>query len=318
MNTHPSPFLGEQVTLETLDPCAWRYVLTMDDLVSYRPTTRSDVVGAWEIASTTYYHFYCKVKVGISAQCFTHPTIVSLVSHTMDKVDSAPVMHTRVLLLPPEATRLTRSAFAALKKDLTQPTGASKAYRESQPRIYKLEAPLFVGVGEGADNMDFLADLSALKVIDPEEVTRARPSASGPVPTIESPLLQKLKQGEVPYAHCTWCKEALKTRSMLEEHYYDIHHVVLQPSCCAPPSVFQTIMGKELRLRQENFGSFSSRRIFLREGLRHEDAKDILGATCSVLEDKTKVWHVKMPEFVELERDQPSLKTPIFICWKTM
>ena len=41
---------------------------------------------------------------------------------------------------------------------------------------------------------------------------------------------------------------------------------------------------------------------FLREGLRHEDAKDILGATCSVLEDKAKVWHVKMLEFVEQER----------------
>ena len=39
----------------------------------------------------------------------------------------------------------------------------------------ELEAPLFVGVGEGTDNMDFLADLSALKVIDPDEVTRARP-----------------------------------------------------------------------------------------------------------------------------------------------
>ena len=74
MNTHPSPPVGEQMTLETLDPCAWRYVLTMDDLASYRLTTRSDVVGAWEVASTTYYHFYCKVKVGISAQRFTHPT----------------------------------------------------------------------------------------------------------------------------------------------------------------------------------------------------------------------------------------------------
>ena len=77
--------------------------------------------------------------------------------------------------------------------------GASKAHRESQSRIYKLEAPLFVGVGEGTDNMDFLADLSALKVIDPEEVTRARPLDNGPVPKSESPLLQKLKQGDIPY-----------------------------------------------------------------------------------------------------------------------
>ena len=157
----------------------------MDDLASYRLTTRSDVIGAWEIASTTYYHFYCKVKVGTFAQCFTHPASKSGKSYNgeqSDKVDSAPVMPTRVLPLSPEATRLTKSAFAPLKKDLTQPSGASRAYHESQSRIYKLEAPLFVGVGEGTDNMDFLADLSALKVIDPKEVTRAKPSGSDPVP----------------------------------------------------------------------------------------------------------------------------------------
>ena len=84
--------------------------------------------------------------------------------------------------------------------------------------------------------MDFLADLSALKVIDPDEVTRARPPEDRPVPKSGSPLLQKLKQGALPYAYCAWCTEALKTRNMLEEHYYTIHHVVLQPSCCAPPS----------------------------------------------------------------------------------
>ena len=142
MNTHPSPLLGDQVAMETLDPCAWRYVLTMDDLASYRLTTRSDVVGAWDIGSTTHNHFYCQVKIGISAQCFTQPTSKSGKSYCGEqsgKVDSAQVMRTRVLLLPPEVTRLTRSAFAALKKDPTQPTGASKAYRESQSRIYKLE-----------------------------------------------------------------------------------------------------------------------------------------------------------------------------------
>ena len=120
MNTHPSPPLRDQLALETLDPCAWRYVLTMDDLASFRLTTRSDVIGTWEIASTTYYHFYCKVKVGVSAQCFTPPTSKSGRSYNgeqSDKVDSVPVTHTRVLLLSPEATRLTKLAFAALKKE---------------------------------------------------------------------------------------------------------------------------------------------------------------------------------------------------------
>ena len=98
------------MTLETLDPCAWRYVLTMDGLASLRLKTRSDVVGTWEIASTTYNHFYCQVKVGISAHCFTQPTSKSGKSYCgeqSDKVDSAPVVHTRIFLLPPEATRLT-------------------------------------------------------------------------------------------------------------------------------------------------------------------------------------------------------------------
>ena len=313
VNTHPAPPYRDQMALETLDPCVWRYVLTMDDLASFRLKARSDVIGRWDIESTTYYHFYCKVKVKISAQCFTPPESKSGKSYNgeqSDKVDSAPVVHSRVLLLSPEATRLTKMAFASLKKDHSQPMGASKAYHESQSRIYKLEAPLYVGVGEGTDNMDFLADLSALKVINPEEVSRAKPDAISPVPRSGSVLLRKLKQGEVPYAHCAWCEEALPTRSMLEQHYYSIHHVVLQPSCCAPPSVFQTIMGKELQLRQQNFSGFSSQHVFLRENMRHEDAKDIIGAICTVLEDKTKVWYVKMPELIELDGDRPSIQTP--------
>ena len=83
----------------------------------------------------------------------------------MESTDSVATKHTRVLL-PPELTRLTQPAVILLKRGPNPPTGASKAYRESQSRIYKLEAPLFVGVGEGTDNLDFLADLSALKAID--------------------------------------------------------------------------------------------------------------------------------------------------------
>ena len=75
--------------------------------------------------------------------------------------------------LPPALTRLTQPAIILLKRDNAPPTGASKAYHESQSRIFKTEAPLFVGVGEGTDNLDFLADLSARKAIDPDEVAQA-------------------------------------------------------------------------------------------------------------------------------------------------
>ena len=120
------------MALETLDPCAWRYVLTMDDLASFRLKARSDVIGRWDIASTSFYHFYCKVKVRISAQCFTQPASKSGKSYNgeqSDKVDSVPVVHSRVLLLSPEATRLTKPAFAALKKDTMSRSQESTSLR---------------------------------------------------------------------------------------------------------------------------------------------------------------------------------------------
>ena len=83
-------------------------------------------------------------------------------------------------------------ACYALKKDNSPIRGATKAYRESQTRIYKIEAPMYVGVGEGIDSLDFHADLSALKVILPDE-THERPLSSQPVPRSDSPLLQQLK-----------------------------------------------------------------------------------------------------------------------------
>ena len=69
-------------------------------------------------------------------------------------------------------------------------------------------------------------------------------------------------------------------------------------------------MGKELQLRQQNFSGFSSQHVFLRESMRHEHAKEILGAICTVQEDKTKVWHVKMPEFIEVDGIFPTIQTP--------
>ena len=182
-------------------------------------------------------------------------------------------------------TGLTMVAFRALKKDHSSARGAAKAYRESQSRIYKLEATMYVGVGEGTDSLDFHADLSTLKAILPDETTD-RSSSSRPVPRSESPLLQKLKQGETTYAYCAWCPAALPTRHKLEEHYFAAHQVVLQPSCCAPPSVFQTIMGKELQLRQGNFASFLITKLSLSPQMDFDEAREILGAMCSVTEDK--------------------------------
>ena len=107
--------------------------------------------------------------------------------------------------------------------------------------------------------------------------------------------------------HGAGCPAALPTRNKLEEHYFTAHHVVLHPSCCAPPSVFQTIMGKELQLRQGNFASFSITKLSLRPQMDPDEAREILGAMCSV---KTRVWHVKMPDFSQATLRMPDLVSP--------
>ena len=95
-------------------------------------------------------------------------------------------------MLPAHLTGLSTMAYYALKKDTSTIRGAAKAYRESQTRIYKIEAPMYVGVGEGIDSLDFHADLSALKVILPDE-SHERPLSSQPVPRSDSPLLHQQK-----------------------------------------------------------------------------------------------------------------------------
>ena len=71
-----------------------------------------------------------------------------------------------------------------------------------------------MGAGEGIDNLDFLADLSALKVIDPDSISKALPPGDVPVPNSPSILLEQLMQESTPYSHCAWCLETPKTRSM--------------------------------------------------------------------------------------------------------
>ena len=178
-----------------------------------------------------------------------------------------------------------------------QPSGAAKAYRKSQSPIFNAETPQFVGTGEGTDNLDFLADLSTLEVINPDITERedAQPE-EGPIPESPAVLLDLLNAESIPYAHCASCASSCKTMSQLVSHYLSEHRVVLQPSCCSPPPVFQTIMGMELQLWQFNFESFSVGPLSLRRDMDFEEAREIIGAHCIVHDDKTKERFVKMPD----------------------
>ena len=44
--------------------------------------------------------------------------------------------------------------------------------------------------------------------------------------------------------------------------------------------------------------------------MKHEHAREILGAICTVQDDNTKLWPVKMPEFIEVDGTYPAIQTP--------
>ena len=261
VNTHPVRGTVDQMTLELLDPCIWKHVLTQEELATFRLNSRSDVISTWQVDTTAYAfgsHYQVKITVtgcGLKkALSKSKRTYLGLQPNEGSHV----VNQTRILLLHQETVKLSTKAYYHLKKQNLQPSGAAKAYRKSQSSIFSTQAPQFVGAGEGTNNLDFMADLSALEVINPDAVEEDETRQdTGPIPESPSELLSLLTRETIPYAHCAWCTEQCRTMSQLESHYFACHPGVLQPSCCSPPSVFQTIMGMELQLRQANFGSFS-------------------------------------------------------------
>ena len=217
----------------------------------------------WEVRSTTfagyyyyYYYYYYQVKIVVNGCGFKAALSKSKKTYNglQPDTNSHVVNKTRTLLLPADFVPISPAAYYVMNKQNMPPKGAVKAYRRSQSLIFNSEAPQFVGAGEGTDNLDFMADLSTLEVIDPDtkESQESPQSEEGPIPAVWTPLLNLLIGKHIPYAHCAWCTESSQTLSQLGSHYLSEHRVVLQPSCCSPPSVFQTIMGMELQLRQSN------------------------------------------------------------------
>ena len=211
VNTDPDRAHVEVVTLEHLDPCVWKYALTHEDLAAFRLNARSDVTGTWQIDATTFAcGYYYQVKVTVHGCGFkaalskSRKTYLGLQANPSSHV----IRQTRILMLPKCAVKITPKAYYHLKKQNTQPSGAAKAYRKSQSLIFNTEELQFVGVGEGTDNRDFMADLSTLEVIHPDAAEKEEPQQMGPIPESSAVLLNLLNGYYIPYAHCAWCTES--------------------------------------------------------------------------------------------------------------
>ena len=116
VNTNPKRNAAEEVTLETLDPCVWKHMLTHDDLAIFRLNARSDVIGIWQVEATSYaFNYYCQVKITVAGCGFKPAISKSKRTYLGLQANESSYMinRTRILLLPPKAVKLTEGLLSS-------------------------------------------------------------------------------------------------------------------------------------------------------------------------------------------------------------
>ena len=71
----------------------------------------------------------------------------------------------------------------------------------------------------------------------------------------ENPRLIKMRQGVGTYGYCAWCDAGMSNPTTLWNHYESVHSVSMQVAPFTPPSVWQTLLGREMGARIEHFAA---------------------------------------------------------------
>ena len=72
---------------------------------------------------------------------------------------------------------------------------------------------------------------------------------------MENPRLIKMRQGVGTYGYCAWCDAGMSNPTNLWNHYQSVHSVSMQVAPYTPPSVWQTLLGREMGARIEHFAA---------------------------------------------------------------
>ena len=72
---------------------------------------------------------------------------------------------------------------------------------------------------------------------------------------MENPRLIKMRQGVGTYGYCAWCDAGMSNPTTLWNHYESVHLVGMQVAPFTPPSVWQTLLGREMGARIEHFAA---------------------------------------------------------------
>ena len=65
----------------------------------------------------------------------------------------------------------------------------------------------------------------------------------------------KLRAGNATYGYCAWCDASMTSPTGLWNHYESVHSVNMQVAPYTPPSVWQTLLGREMGARTVHFTS---------------------------------------------------------------
>ena len=71
----------------------------------------------------------------------------------------------------------------------------------------------------------------------------------------ENPRLIKMRQGIGTYVYCAWCDAGMSNPTTLWNHYETVYSVSMQVAPFTPPSVWQTLLGREMGARTEHFAA---------------------------------------------------------------
>ena len=61
----------------------------------------------------------------------------------------------------------------------------------------------------------------------------------------ENEKLTRCREGHQTYGYCAWCDAPIGNPNKLWKHYLDQHQVLMQVAPMSPPSVWQTLMGRD-------------------------------------------------------------------------
>ena len=107
------------------------------------------------------------------------------------------------------------------------------------------------------DSRDLAADREAEEDQDTFNVFGEKGVSLADKLSKENEKLEKCRAGLATYGYCAWCDAPIGNPNKLWKHYLDSHQVLMQVAPTSPPSVWQTLMGREMGARTPQFQTAS-------------------------------------------------------------